>query len=140
MTADEAQAELSAYTLTRGDAAFIHQHVVDAGTAQAATAGTKPIAITFALAGLYLHVEKGFTGREVQLAHMKMARQRRAWPALPLPAHRGATSAEDVLAAPAGPARDAAIHAWAREVWRAFSGSRETIAALLEALAIAPRA
>ena len=140
MTFDAALAELSAYTLTRGDAAFIHQHVVDAGTAQAATAETKPIAIAFALAGLYLHVEKGFTGRDVQLAHMKMARQRRTWPALSLPADRGATSAEHVLAAPAGPARDAAIHAWAREVWQAFSGSRETIAALLAELAIAPRA
>lgn len=136
---DSGLAELSAYTLTRGDAAFIHQHVVDAGTAQAATAATKPIAITFALAGLYLHAEKGFTGRDVQLAHMKMARQRREWPALPLPVDRGVTSAEDVLAAPAGPARDAAIHAWAREVWGAFSESRETIAALLEDLAVAPR-
>ena len=140
MTSDGALAELSAYTLARGDAAFIHQHVVDAGTAQSATEATKPIAITFALAGLYLHVEKDFTGREVQQAHMKMARQRRAWPALLLPADRGAMAAETVLAAAPGPARDAAIHAWAREVWRAVRESRETIVALLEELAIAPRA
>src|SRR5688500_4296697 len=49
--------ELCCYTLAHGHAAFIHQHVVDAQAAQAAGEHTKPIAITFALAGLYLHVE-----------------------------------------------------------------------------------
>jgi hypothetical protein len=56
------------YTLSLGDPAFIHQHVVDAFIAQHADENTKPIAITFALVGLYLHVEKGFSGQQVQRA------------------------------------------------------------------------
>jgi hypothetical protein len=62
--------ELAAWTLGLGDAAFLHQRVVDAWAAQHATAKSKPINIAFALLGLYLHLEHGFSGREVQLAHI----------------------------------------------------------------------
>ena len=47
----EAFDELCAYTLTRGDAEFIHQHVVDTFAAQTANEFTKPITLTFALEG-----------------------------------------------------------------------------------------
>ena len=57
--------ELCCYTLTHGDPAFIHQHVVDAYAAQDASNTDNPIRLTFALVGLYLHVERGFTGRQV---------------------------------------------------------------------------
>ena len=69
--------ELCAYTLAHPSPAFIHQHVVDAFAAQRATEQTKPIGLTFALAGLYLHVEKGFSGKQVQRAHMDMGRRKR---------------------------------------------------------------
>src|SRR3954453_23804420 len=72
--------ELSYYTLAHGALTFIHQHVVDAFAAQDADGDDKPIRLTFALVGLYLHVERGYTGRQVQLAHMALARQKRAWP------------------------------------------------------------
>jgi len=52
--------------------------------AQHADTGTKPIGLTFALAGLYLHVECGFTGRHVQRAHMVMGERKRTWPAFVL--------------------------------------------------------
>ena len=123
--------QLSAYTLNHGDPAFIHQHVVDADAAQNANEQTKPIAITFALAGLYLHFEKNFTGREVQLAHMKMARNKQPWLSFKLPADRGAITAREVLAAPAGAKRDAMIEAWAAAVWTAFRDSRDTVAEVL---------
>lgn len=132
----EAYHALCAYTLTLHDPAFIHQHVVDAHAAQAADAGTKPIALSFALAGLYLHVEHGLSGREVQRAHMRMARARHAWPAFALPAHRGSMTAADVMARPEGPGRDAAIDAWCASVWEAFGASRPAVIALLERHAI----
>ncbi|MGB4837418.1 MAG: hypothetical protein WBP08_00365 [Saprospiraceae bacterium] len=51
--------ELSYYTLGHKDMGyFIHQHIVDAYQAQTADKDTKPIAITFALVGLYLYLEK----------------------------------------------------------------------------------
>ena len=124
--------ELQCYTLTRGDAAFIHQHVVDAWMAQHADESTKPIALTFALVGLYLHVERGFSGRQVQRTHMKMAQHKRKWPSFPLPTNRGSVNACQVMASPPGVERDQAIDAWCLSVWSAFQGSRQTIVELLQ--------
>jgi Family of unknown function (DUF5946) len=122
---------LCAYTLGRGDVEFVHQHVVDAYAAQRADEHTKPIALTFALVGLYLHVEKGWTGRQVQRAHEQLARRKQVWPTLLLPGDRGSTTVVDVVGVPEGPERDGAIHAWCRSVWEAFAGNRAAVAELL---------
>lgn len=133
----DAYHELCGYTLTRGDPSFIHQHVVDAFAAQQATADGKPIAITFALIGLYLRVEKRWTGRQVQAAHMKLARQKHQWPRFALPRDRGSMTAADVMTAPPGPERDRAIDAWCEAVWSAFVASRQTVADLLRTHGVA---
>lgn len=127
----DAYHELQAYTLTHSDPAFIHQYVVDAWTAQHADEQTRPIALTFALVGLYLHVEKGYTGRQVQRVHMALARRRRRWPEFVLPRQRGAITVRQVMAAPAGPERDRAIDAWCASVWEAFRDNQEEVAELL---------
>src|SRR5262249_18691090 len=108
MTSEEAYNELCYYTLAHRDPSFIHQDVVDAFAAQNAGEQTKPIKLTFALVGLYLHVEKQFSGRQVQRAHMDLARQKQLWPRFALPSDRGSQTVADVLAIPAGPARDKA--------------------------------
>jgi hypothetical protein len=127
----DAYHELCAYTLTHRDPAFIHQHVVDAFTAQTATKDTKPIALTFALIGLYLHMERQLTGKQVQRAHQRLARRKRTWPSLALPRDRGSITAVDVLARPGGPARDETIHAWCAAVLRAFRDSQPVLVELL---------
>lgn len=130
----DAYNELCGYTLTHGDRAFLHQHVVDAWGAQKAKSTDKPIRLAFSLAGLHLHLEKGFTGREVQLAHMQMAKHKRDWPRFPLPRDRGATTAVQVMAAPEGPEgpeRDGAIDAWCKSVWGAFQDQRPAVEDLL---------
>lgn len=131
MTSEDDYNELLAYTLSHGDPAFIHQHVVDAFAAQNAGEHTKPIAITFALVGLYLHVDKRFSGRQVQLAHMRLARKKQTWPSFALPAVRGSMTASDVIAVPPGPGRDKAIHDWAVSVWGAYRNNSEVVAELL---------
>ena len=131
MTLEDANNELCCYTLTHSDPSFIHQQVVDAFAAQNADAHTKPIQLTFALVGLYLHVEKQYTGRQVQRAHMKLAQQKRLWPSFALPDDRGSITAADVLAMPAGAERDQAIHTWCASVWEAYCNSREGVAELL---------
>jgi hypothetical protein len=123
--------ELAAYTLTHGDPAFIHQHVVDAFAAQHATEDSKPIGVAFALIGLYLHLERGSSGREVQQAHMRLGRRRRLWPIFELPATRGEITVHDVVAETPGPERDRAIEDWCASVWQAWSGSKERVVALL---------
>ena len=124
--------ELQYYTLSHGDPAFVHQYVVDAWAAQHADERTKPIAITFALIGLYLHLVRGFNGRQVQKAHMALARRKHPWPIFVMPADRGAMSARDVMAAPAGAERDRAIDDWCTAVWDAYRDNRETVVQLLE--------
>ena len=126
----DAYDELAAYTLSHGGRAFIHQHVVDASAAQRATPATKPIALAVALLGLYLHVERGFTGRQVQRAHMMLAKRSRDWPTLALPDSRGAMTARDVMAAPAGVERDRAIDAWCTAVWTAYRDVAPSVRAL----------
>jgi len=135
-TDQEAYNELCYYTLPHGDPAFIHQHVVDAYVAQNASEKDKPIKLTFALAGLFLYVEKQFTGRQVQLAHSRIARsqlaqEKQPWPVFVLPARRGEITVREVLASPAGPARDEMIHGWCESVWNAYSESRSIVSELL---------
>jgi len=127
----EALNTLMAYTLARGDDAFIHQLAVDAHRAQSADERTKPIGLTFALVGLYLAVEKGWSGRQVQRAHMLLGRRKRDWPRLLLPAERGSMTVFDVLDGREGPERDEAIHRWCEVVWAAFADNRPTIISLL---------
>ena len=119
------------YAYTMGRAGFILQHVVDAFAVQTASEDSKPIGVVFGLVGLYLHVEKHFSGRQVQKAHMVLGRRKRQWPHVDLPQDRGSMTVADVLAASAGPERDRAIDAWCRSVWTAFIGNRQTIIDLL---------
>jgi len=131
--------ELALYTLELRDPEFIHQHVVDAYAVQHADANTKPIAVVFGLIGLYLYLEKNFTGRQVQRAHMQLARHRRRWVAPPIPERRANIGAADVLAVAPGSERQAMIHRWAKAMWRNWQHSRPEIVSLAqEELGIAP--
>jgi len=127
---DSAYEELYVYTM--GRPGFILQHVVDAYAVQTATSDSKPIGVVFGLIGLYLHLEKNFSGRAVQKVHMELGRKKREWPAIPLPEDRGSMMAADALAVPAGPERDQAIDDWCRSVWTACAQHRPAIIALLQ--------
>ena len=91
-----------------------------------------PFPIVFSLLGLYLHIEHGYTGKQVQRAHMQLARVRRAWPSMPLPAQRGDITVHHVLAQTPGPSRDAMIEQWCRSVWAAYGSCRSQIAELAQ--------
>lgn len=124
--------ELCYYTLGHPDPSFVHQHVVDAFAAQHADESTKPITLAFALIGLYLYVEKGYSGRQVQRVHMLLARRRKHWPMFSLPDRRGAVTVDDVMNLPPGPARDRMIRAWCASVWDAYRESHGRVAELVE--------
>jgi hypothetical protein len=120
-------AELAAYTLTHGDRNFIHQHVVDAYAAQHACLATKTIGPAFAVIGLYLALEEGFTGRQVQRAHMDLARLKKQWPKLEPPRDYAILTVADVMKADPGEPRDAAIMKWAAAVWNTWHDQHEWI-------------
>jgi hypothetical protein len=130
----EAYNELCCYTLAHRDPSFIHQHVVDAYAAQTADERTKPIKLAFALIGLYLHVERNFSGKQVQRAHTFLARRKRVWPSFPLPNDRGSMTVADVMGVAAGAKRDKAIHEWCACVWRAFRESHQIVGELTQEL------
>jgi Family of unknown function (DUF5946) len=137
-TDDEAYQELAAYTLGLHDAAFIHQHIVDAYAVHAAMPTDKPIRIAQALVGLFLHVEHGLTGRQVQRVHHILAAQRPAWPRFALPEDRGPITIHDVIAEPPGERRDRAIESLATSTWNACRGLRGSIQAFLSVCGVTP--
>ena len=134
-TERNAHNELTAWTLSLRDGAFIHQHVVDAWAAQHADENSSTIGVAFALLGLYLHLERGFSGREVQRAHMQLAQPhgrgpgRKDWPRFSLPRDRGRVTVCDVMAATEHE-RAQAIDHWCRSVWEAWKQNHEAIADL----------
>lgn len=124
--------ELRANTLGRGDAAFIHQHVVDTYAVQTATDKDRSIRLAQALVGLYLHVEHGLTAQQVQRIHQIVADRRPEWPRFALPMDRGPMTVGDVVAEPRGERRDRAIEAWATSTWQACRHQvREAVDAFL---------
>lgn len=119
---------LTYYTLSHSDReAFLHQHAVDAQTAQTANAETKPISLVFALAGLCLAVEKQYSGRAVQQEHMRLAKRKLAFPVIPLPLDRGELTVAQVLARAPGKERDKAIRDWCASVWAVYAEAQSLI-------------
>jgi hypothetical protein len=125
--------DLACYTLSHPDSSFLHQHIVDAYAAQHVDEETKPIQTVFALIGLYLSTEKGFTGRQVQRAHMQLAKARKPWPRFTPPRTPGAITVADVVAAPPGKERDAMIRRWCLSAWEAWAESHDRVRALVKA-------
>ena len=123
--------ELTYYTISHPGPSFIHQHIVDAYAAQYADENTKPITLAFALIGLYLYIERNYSGKEVQKAHMQLAKRRKQWPVFDQPKQRGAVRVSDVLAAPPGSERDEAIRKWCASVWEAYRESHKKVADLV---------
>lgn len=123
----EKYGELTAYTQSLRDPRFPHQHAVDAYAASHVGPRSKPITPFFALVGLHLACERGFSGRAVQLAHMELGRVKRQWPVLAPPQNAGRVTVIDVLAAPPGQVRDTALMEWARSVWEAWSALQPQI-------------
>ncbi len=124
--------ELAYYTLARRDPSFIHQHIVDVYTAQRADESTKPFAITFALVGLYLYVEKNYSGKAVQKAHTELAKKRKRWPSFSLPEQRGEFTVSNVVNELPGEKRDEAIKKWCVSVWEAYEESHQEIVNLVK--------
>ncbi|MGE0229742.1 MAG: DUF5946 family protein [Dehalococcoidia bacterium] len=78
---------------------------MEAHMASHLTAEMRPLAGAFLLLGLCLFVERGYSGKRVQLAHVQLAERRREWPRFGRPPESSAMTVLDVLAAPPGESR-----------------------------------
>jgi hypothetical protein len=119
--------DLLCYTVARQDAGFIHQYTVDAYAAQHSGGATRNISIAFGLIGLYLALEKGYTGRQVQRAHMRIARIQRKWPRLEPPVKPAGITVMDVLGAGTDAEKDAMIRQWMKAVWESWADRQEWV-------------
>ncbi len=127
MTSQEQYNELAYYTLAHHSEDFIHQYIVDAFTAQMADEKTKPIAIVYALAGLYLQLIKNYTGKQVQQAHVRMSKGSKVFEPIILPLTKGSITIKEVLEKEAGNERDQMIHQWCQSVWESFASEHEKV-------------
>ncbi len=124
--------KLAYYTLSLQDEQFIHQHVVDAFTAQNADKNTKPISLTFALVGLYLYIFKNFNGRQVQNFHILMSNHKKVWPSIVLPIKTAPINIDQILNTKPGIERNILIKTWCTLVWETYLPNYETIIKLVE--------
>jgi len=115
------------YTLARRDHRFIHQHLVDAYHAQHVRQSRSTIGAAFALAGLYLAAERGFTGAQVQRMHVLMAKRSKTWPRFIPPRDPGPLTVADVLAAEPGSTRDEMLMRWCTSVWEAWADDQAQV-------------
>ncbi len=76
-----------------------------------------PITVAFGLIGLYLALEKGYTGREVQKAHMKIAKIHKDWPFLEPPLRHAGLTATDVVREETDTQKETMIRKWMEAVW-----------------------
>jgi hypothetical protein len=80
----QVHSDLLCYTVAKQDPGFLHQHAVDTYAAQHAGGHTRTITVAFGLIGLHLALEKGYAGRQVQLAHRNIAKTKKDRPRLDL--------------------------------------------------------
>jgi hypothetical protein len=126
--------DLQCYTIAKQDPEFIHQHVVDTYEAQHAGGQTRTITIAFGLIGLCLAVEKGYTGRQVQLAHMRIAKVRKVWPRLEPPGQPGLLTVMDVLCSGSDADKDRLIRKWMTAVWDSWGDQHDWVRTTTEEL------
>ena len=126
--------DLMCYTVAKQDPEFIHQHVVDTYAAQHAGGPARTITVAFGLIGLYLALEKGYTGRQVQLAHVKIARKRKVWPRLEPPRQQAVLTVIDVLLAGTDGEKDTMIREWMAAVWDSWGDRQEWVRATTDEL------
>ncbi len=123
---------LCGFTLSNNDEQFIHQLIVDAYGAQHAGGCTKNITVIFALIGLCLVVEYNYTGRQVQLVHMKVPKQK--WPPLELPYKKALITVKDVLEAPTYLQKEILIYKWVRSVLDSWAEQHNYICKITNSL------
>ena len=123
--------ELADDPVFRQDATFPYQLVVDAYGAQHAGPLSRPIGTAFALIGLYLVLECGFTGKDVQQVHTYLAQRTKGWPGFNPPATPSPVTILDVVRCPSGAARMAMLRTWTRAVWGCWAADHDRIARLV---------
>lgn len=124
--------DLSAYLIMNPDITFPTQHAVDAYGAQHSGRKVKNIRTAFSLIGLYLALECGYSGRQVQKAHMELAKRNIKWQSFDLPTCPYSFSVQDVLLVEEGTNRNEMLMKWAKSVWNTWEHYHEWTSKICE--------
>jgi hypothetical protein len=124
--------ELAFYTLSHPDQTyFIHQLIVDAYGAQHLDKNSKKISVGATLLGLYWKNELGFTGKEVQLEHMRLGKKMGELKIASFPKEKAKINVAEVLEAAD---KDEAIRMWNAAVWDMWKKEHQSIAVQYEVI------
>jgi len=110
----------------------VHQLMVDAYGAQHAGASASRKGVAFALIGLRLSLEQGWSGDEIRDAHRYLAAASKPWPEFAPPSHGAWMTVADVAKATSPEAHARSVHGWAASVWAAWGPARDVVVALIE--------
>jgi hypothetical protein len=105
----------------------LHQLTVDAYAAQHPGPQVPAISVPFALIGLHLVLDEGWSGNAVRAAHQALARRASRWPRFQAPDQRGAMTAADVSTAESPTRHAEMVRAWAACVWRAWEPEQAAV-------------
>lgn len=124
--------DLSAFTLSLRDKEFPHQIAVDSYAAQHYSPNMKSITITFALIGLHLAFERGYTGREVQLAHIVLGQLHKQWPRFENQTKNAAITVLDVLQNITKDNYKEPLTKWGKSVWASWEPEHEKVRKIVD--------
>jgi hypothetical protein len=108
-----------------------HQLLVDTYAAQHAGDPTTRIATAFALIGLYLTLEHGWSGIEVRDAHQLLAGRYRDWPGFEAPRAPASITVQDLVLTGSPDEYVEVLHRWAQAVWASWEDQHDRVAALI---------
>jgi hypothetical protein len=124
--------EFSNFTLSVRDQNFPHQLAVDTYAAQHYGAKMKPVTITFALIGLHLAFERGYTGREVQDAHVLLGKLHERWPGFTVTRKADEVNGSNVLQNISKDNYGQLLAKWGKSVWDSWKPEHENVRKLVD--------
>ncbi len=108
-----------------------HQLLVDTYGAQHVGPRSPAITGAFGLIGLYLTLERGWTGLRVRAAHQALAARYRDWPLLGRPPEAASMTVQDLAFAGTPAEYVEVLHDWAGTVWASWRREHPRIAELV---------
>jgi hypothetical protein len=111
-----------------------HQLTVDAYGAQHSGPPTSRIYVVYSLVGLYLALERGWSGADVRALHQRMGHPDASWPPFRRPLVTAVLTIADVAVAGARlgsvEGHAALVERWARSVWSSWADQHAVVIGL----------
>jgi Family of unknown function (DUF5946) len=104
-----------------------HQLTVDAYGAQHVGEQVPAIGSAFALVGLHLALDEGWSGNAVRAAHQHLAAHHTVWPRFEAPAVPGTLTIAHVAGSRTPHEHARRVRAWAASVWQAWSADHDRV-------------